>query len=78
MHEALEAICSTGKGRCWYCDVKLPAAAKAIRQGWDVQRIDDQPVASVILVCPGCLSQDSRRSRLQPDETDPLPASAHG
>ena len=78
VHEALEAICSTGKGRCWYCDAKLPAAPQAINLGWDVQRIDDQPVASVILVCPECLRPDSRRSHLHPDEAEPLPAPAHG
>jgi hypothetical protein len=55
VHEALQAICSTGKGRCWYCDVKLPPAGDAIRQGWDVQRVEHQPVASIILVCPTCL-----------------------
>lgn len=54
---ALHAICSTGKGRCWYCDGKLPAEAEAIKSGWDVQRFDEQPVASIILVCPGCLRE---------------------
>jgi hypothetical protein len=54
VHEALQAICTTGKGRCWYCDVKLPRAKRAIRAGWDVQRIDEHPVASIILVCPKC------------------------
>jgi hypothetical protein len=52
---ALHAICSTGKGRCWYCDVKLPDEVEALQGGWDVQRIDEQPVASIILVCPECL-----------------------
>ncbi len=51
---ALEAICAHGKGRCWYCDARLPQAAQAIREGWDVQRIEDHPVASIILVCPAC------------------------
>ena len=55
VREALKAICSTGKGRCWHCDAKLPKAQRAIREGWDVQRIDDYPVASIILVCPPCL-----------------------
>ena len=55
VREALEAICAYGKGRCWYCDARLPSARKAIRDGWDVQRIDGQPVASIILVCPPCL-----------------------
>ncbi len=54
---ALKAICDTGKGRCWYCDVKLPAAKEAIRAGWDVQRVEVQPVASIILVCPTCLRE---------------------
>ncbi len=53
--QALRAICSTGKGRCWYCDAKLPHAREAIQTGWDVQRIDQHPVASIILVCPTCL-----------------------
>ena len=57
VNAALHAICSTGKGCCWYCDTKLPAEAEAIEDGWDVQRIDDHPVASIILVCPGCLRQ---------------------
>ncbi len=56
IHEALKAICTTGKGRCWHCDAKLPKARRAIREGWDVRRIDDYPVASIILVCPACLS----------------------
>ncbi|MGH9448070.1 MAG: hypothetical protein ACRD3O_20455 [Terriglobia bacterium] len=51
---ALRAICSTGKGRCWYCDARLPEESAALRQGWDVQRFDEQPVASIILVCPSC------------------------
>ena len=56
---ALSAICSTGKGRCWYCDAKLPPEAEAIGAGWDVQRFDDQPIASIILVCPACLREES-------------------
>lgn len=55
VNAALHAICSTGKGRCWYCDAKLPPECEAARNGWDVQRIDDQPVATIILVCPACL-----------------------
>jgi hypothetical protein len=55
VREALEAIAAHGKGHCWYCDLKLPKARKAIRDGWDVQRLDGQPVASIILVCPACL-----------------------
>lgn len=58
VHEALEAIATTGKGRCWYCDLRLPPADRAITDGWDVQRIDEQPVASIILVCPECLEQE--------------------
>jgi hypothetical protein len=52
---ALKAICSTGKGCCWYCDRKLPAVAEeAIRTRWDVQRVAGDRVASIILVCPEC------------------------
>lgn len=60
VREALDAICAYGKGRCWYCDSKLPKARKAVRDGWDVQRVERQPVASIILVCPACLHQDQR------------------
>jgi len=56
---ALHAICSTGKGRCWYCDVKLPPESEALHEGWDVQRIDDHPVANIILVCPHCLRRET-------------------
>jgi hypothetical protein len=59
VREALKAICSTGKGRCWHCDAKLPKARRAIGEGWDVQRIDDYPVASIILVCPACLRKQT-------------------
>ncbi len=52
--DALQAICSTGKGRCWHCDRRLPRAAEAVRTGWDVQRIEGERVASIILVCPRC------------------------
>ncbi len=51
---ALHAICSTGDGYCWYCDRKLPHAEEAIAGGWDVQRINGDRVASIILVCPVC------------------------
>ena len=54
---ALRAIATTGKGRCWYCDERLPRALVAIRTGWDVQRIEGERVASIILVCPSCLSR---------------------
>jgi hypothetical protein len=59
VHQALEAICGRGKGRCWYCDKDLPGARRAIRQGWDVQRLNDHPIASIILVCPGCRRQQA-------------------
>ncbi|MGO8819570.1 MAG: hypothetical protein ACLQVG_33465 [Terriglobia bacterium] len=55
VHDALHAICSTGKGRCWYCDRRLPRVEQAVRAGWDVQRIEGARVASIILVCPKCL-----------------------
>ena len=67
--EALKAICTTGKGRCWHCDAKLPKARRAIREGWDVQRIDDYPVASIILVCPACLSGQAAGQMEQVPET---------
>ena len=54
VRDALHAICSTGKGRCWYCDHPLPRVEEALRHGWDVQRIDGARVASIILVCPLC------------------------
>ncbi len=62
---ALKAICTTGKGRCWHCDAKLPKARRAIREGWDVRRIDDYPVASIILVCPTCHSKLATGQRKQ-------------
>jgi hypothetical protein len=53
--EALQAICTTGEGFCWYCDQKLPLLAdQAIDSGWDVKRLDGERVASIILVCPEC------------------------
>jgi len=52
--EALHAIASTGDGYCWYCDRKLPGAEEAIDTGWDVQRLNGERVASIILVCPTC------------------------
>jgi hypothetical protein len=54
VRDALHAICSTGKGRCWYCDGPLPRMEEAVRHGWDVQRIEGARVASIILVCPLC------------------------
>jgi len=52
--DALHAICSTGKGRCWYCDRRLPRLPQALRAGWDVQRVEGERVASIILICPRC------------------------
>jgi hypothetical protein len=60
VHEAIEAIATTGKGRCWYCDARLPLAERAISEGWDVQRIVEEPVASIIVVCPECLQRNSK------------------
>lgn len=54
VHEALQAICSTGEGYCWFCDDKLPGEEEAIRTGWDVKRVEGERVASIILVCPSC------------------------
>lgn len=51
---ALHAICSTGKGRCWYCDRRLPRVGEAVRTGWDVQRVEGERVATIILICPRC------------------------
>jgi hypothetical protein len=52
--EALRAICTTGEGYCWFCDRRLPAAEEAIRDGWDVQRLNGERLTSIILVCPTC------------------------
>ena len=65
VHAALHAICSTGKGRCWYCDLKLPRAEEAVGVGWDVQRAEGERVANIILVCPKCLRE---REALGEDE----------
>ena len=54
VRDALHAICSTGKGRCWFCDRRLPRVQEAVRTGWDVQRVEGERVASIILVCPTC------------------------
>lgn len=54
VHATLHAICSTGKGRCWYCDRRLPRVEEAVGTGWDVQRVEGERVASIILVCPQC------------------------
>jgi len=70
VNDALLAICSTGKGRCWHCDRRLPHVERAIRAGWDVQRIDGERVASIILVCPRC-----QRERVKPTFTPALAAS---
>lgn len=74
VREALKAICTTGKGRCWHCDAKLPKTRRAIRDGWDVQRINDHPVASIILVCPACLgghAAERREPVLGPGRAEP-------
>lgn len=58
VHAALHAIATTGEGYCWYCDRKLPAqGGEAVRDGWDVQRVEGERVASIILVCPACLDE---------------------
>lgn len=62
---ALRAICSTGKGRCWHCDVKLPEAERAISEGWDVQRIEEHPAASIILICPSCRQRNAGSKRVR-------------
>jgi hypothetical protein len=62
VHGALYAICSTGKGRCWYCDLRLPCVEEAVGAGWDVQRVEGKRVASIILVCPQC---QLRRAKLR-------------
>lgn len=62
---ALSAICSTGRGRCWHCDRKLPGAEEAIGTGWYVQRVDGQRVASIILVCPKCRRKRTEAARKQ-------------
>ena len=67
--EALRAIATTGKGRCWYCDVRLPEAGVAIANGWDVQRVEELPVASIILVCPACLSRDAAEADPEPERS---------
>ncbi|PYV18103.1 MAG: hypothetical protein DMG21_06090 [Acidobacteria bacterium] len=69
--EALRAICSTHEGYCWFCDSKLPAAESAIAEGWDVQRVAGDRVASIILVCPACLRKKAKRKRVS---APPLPA----
>jgi hypothetical protein len=68
VHGALYAICSTGRGHCWHCDRKLPAAEEAIEAGWHVQRVKGVRVASIILVCPKC-----RRKRAGVAERGLLP-----
>jgi hypothetical protein len=64
-HAALDAICSTGRGRCWHCDRKLPPAEEAIDAGWHVQYVGGERVASIILVCPKC-----RRKRAKVGEEE--------
>jgi hypothetical protein len=65
VHAALYAIGSTGRGRCWHCDRKLPPAQEAIDAGWRVQRVEGARVASIILVCPKC-----RRKRASVDKQE--------
>ena len=57
VQEALEAICSTHEGYCWYCDRRLPVAEEAITSGWDVKRLEGERVASIVVVCPTCRTQ---------------------
>ena len=57
VREALKAICTTHEGFCWYCDTQLPDAEEGIFNGWDVKRLEGDPVASIILVCPTCQRQ---------------------
>jgi hypothetical protein len=77
VHAALDAICSTGLGRCWYCDRKLPAAEEAIDVGWHVQRVEGERVASIILICPKCrhkrpeLAEREFLHNLSPHVSDP-------
>jgi hypothetical protein len=57
---ALRAICSTGKGHCWFCDRRLPRVEEAVGTGWAVLRVEGQRVASIILVCPKCQVRNSK------------------
>jgi hypothetical protein len=57
--DALHAICSTGKGRCWHCDHRLPRVDEAVRTGWDVQRVEGERVANIILICPRCQAKSN-------------------
>jgi hypothetical protein len=68
VNAALYAIGATGRGRCWYCDRKLPPAQEAIDTGWHVQRVEGARVASIILLCPKC-----RRKRPAVGEKELLP-----
>jgi hypothetical protein len=54
IHAALRAICSTGRGRCWHCDRKLPPVEEATDTGWEVRCVEGERVASIILLCPKC------------------------
>jgi hypothetical protein len=65
VNAALYAIGSTGRGRCWHCDRKLPTAEEAIDAGWHVQCVEGERVASIILVCPKC-----RRKRANAGEEE--------
>ncbi len=65
VNAALYAICSTGRGRCWHCDRKLPPTEEAIQAGWDVQSVEGERVASIILVCPKCQRKRARVGQKQ-------------
>ena len=60
VHAALHAICATGKGRCWHCDRRLPHVEEAVATAWDVQRVEGERVASIILICPKCQVKSER------------------
>ena len=54
MPAALRAISATGKGRCWFCDQRLPGGEEAVSAGWEVERVEGGRVATIILLCPPC------------------------
>ncbi len=65
VNAALYAISSTGRGRCWHCDRKVPPPEEAILGGWDVQSLEGERVASIILVCPKCQRKQAKASQKQ-------------
>jgi len=65
VNAALYAICSTGRGRCWHCDRKLPPSEEAIQAGWNVQSVKGDRVASIILVCPKCQRKRAKAGQKQ-------------